>query len=127
MKTYQLSFGTVKQIEEDIFEVIVNEGVEIDMACAQEENQFWKDLNRTQPYHVLLNCIYPFEYDFNGAAQIGMNPLQAKLAIVTPTAESYSENAMATQVNRANAPEIQKQVNIFNDYDSALKWLQAED
>lgn len=47
MNTYPLSFCTVKQIEEDIFEVVVNEGVEIDMACAQEENQFWTQLQRT--------------------------------------------------------------------------------
>lgn len=38
---YRLSFCSITQLRDDLYEVIVDEGVNVDGNCAKEELAFW--------------------------------------------------------------------------------------
>ncbi|MBK1877132.1 hypothetical protein [Pelagicoccus mobilis] len=117
---YRLSFCTIIQIKDDLFEVFVDEGVNVDGECAREELEFWTKL-RSEPYDLILNCTKSFSYDFRGASEIGKCPFQRRLAVLVYNNVQYSSNSMAIEINMIKMPE--KIVQTFSDRDAALAWL----
>lgn len=120
---HQLSFCKIKEIEPDIFEIIVNEGATVDARCAREELDFWTNL-RTTPFSILLDCTTSFAYDFEGASEIGKCPLQKKIAVVTYSNLQYSSNSMAIQISLIKMPE--KVARVYHTRTDALNWLRED-
>ncbi len=121
---HQLSFCTVEEIEDSIFEVFVKGGITVDAKCAQEELEFWTK-HRNEPFGILLNCTTSFAYDFEGASQIGKSPFQKKIAVVTYTNLQYASNSMAIQVSQIQMPE--KVARVFHTRNDALAWLRVDE
>ena len=117
---YCLSFCKIIQISDHLFEIFVDEGINVDGNCAREELEFWTEL-RTEPFDLLLNCTKSFSYDFAGATEIGKSPLQRRLAVLVYNNIQYSSNSMAIEINRIQMPK--KIVQIFSDRESAIAWL----
>lgn len=63
MIEHQTSYGVVKELPNHVFEVIVNPGVKVNDDTAWEEYKLWSKICNNQPFKVLLNCLYPFEYE----------------------------------------------------------------
>lgn len=116
---YRLSFCTITEVEDGIFEVVVDEGTEVGAAQAEEENTFWQQ--RTAPYAVLLNCKTSFSYTYGGASTIGANPLQRKIAVVAQKRSDAETSNLAISFSKMNMPA--KIARVFSDYDVALAWL----
>lgn len=120
---HQLSFCSIEEIEDSIFEIFVKEGTTVDAKCAEEELAFWTK-HRSEPFYILLNCTTSFSYDFEGASQIGKSPLQRKIAVVTYSNLQYTSNSMAIQVSQLKMPE--KIARVFHVRDDALAWLRKD-
>ena len=121
---FQLSFCTVHQIEDALFEIFVKEGAVVDAACAKEELDFWTE-HRNEPFGILLNCNASFSYDFAGASQIGKSPFQRKIAVLTYNNFQYRSNSLAIEISKVEMPE--KVARIFHDRDEAIEWLKKEE
>jgi len=119
---YKLSFCEIEQLSDNIFEVTINAGTNIDEKCAAEGQIFWSDL-RKEPYRLLVNNKNRFSYSFMGAQKIGEYSLEQKTAVLV--------NDLASKVQMATVLHIKKifgsmeNKKVFQDRDEAIKWLET--
>lgn len=118
MKSYKLSFGEIIIHDKNLAEVIVNEGVILDLACVAEYHDFLK-INLTAPFSLLINKKNQYSYDFNAQRYIadiaGLNKIAA---LVTSPEASMSTKTLIT-INRNKNWNIK----LFIQRDEALAWL----
>lgn len=120
---YKLSFCDIERLSENIFEVIIMEGIVIDDKLAKEVNDFWLQL-RDEPFYLLVNNINSFSFSFSGAREIANNPLRKKTAILLneKTPKSHVETTL----------QIKKTINCLEDTqcfytrEKALEWLKDD-
>src|SRR5687768_4318230 len=93
MKTYVLSFGTVTLLRPDLAEVIVNEGVEMNMDMVDEYHMFVSEL-LAEPCGTLINKKNSYTYTFE--AQLAISNLEKIKAMAVLV---YSDAArVATEI-----------------------------
>jgi len=122
MGSHQLSFAQITILREDIAEVVVNEGVEMDMTMVNEYHTFLLG-NLKAPFSLLINKIYSYSYTF--LAQRNLAELEEihSMAVVSYTSTSkQSTLALADGIVR----DIPWNLQIFNDKDSALHWVESQ-
>jgi len=117
---HRLSFCSVSEIEKDLFEMVIDDGITLDLTCAQEELEFWTAL-REDPFGVLLDCRTSFSYDYEGAARLGQSPLLRKMAILIYSEVQHTSNSLAMNINHAAMPD--KLSKLFVSRSEALGWL----
>lgn len=61
MNGYELSFAKINIIQADIAEVIINEGVEVNVEMVNEARRYLLD-NMTIPYSLLINRLHSYTY-----------------------------------------------------------------
>ncbi|MBN4047240.1 hypothetical protein JYU05_01705 [bacterium AH-315-P13] len=121
MITHKLSFGEITILQEDIAEVIVNHGVEINLEMVGEYHEFLLTEMR-HPFSVLVNILNCYTYTFEAQQQIGTLIQFNSIAIV-----AYRE---ISKNNVKNIMRVQKEntwkIKIFDDRQVALNWLKNE-
>jgi hypothetical protein len=121
MDLYELPFAIIIILREDIAEVMINDGVIMDVKMVEQYHDFLLSHLRA-PFSLLVNKINSYTYDF---------PAQQRLATLKEI------NVMATVVyNRvskismealASIPRDTKwNLRIFSNRDEALAWLLSE-
>ena len=121
MDLYELSFAKIIILREDIAEVIINDGVEMDMAMTEEYHEFLLSKLR-HPFSLLINTINSYTYDF--AAQINLATLKEinAMAIV-----SYNRKTTISTESLASRPRaLDWNLKIFSNRHEALAWLSSE-
>lgn len=121
MKTYELSFGTATLLRPDLVEVIVNEGVEMDLDMVDEYHMFVSEFLAT-PCGILVNKRNKYAYTFEAQMVIGrMEKIRAVAMLV------YSDTGRIASEMVMNLPPIPAQnVRIFFDRNAALKWVEQQ-
>ena len=118
---YKLSFCEIEQLSDDIFEVTINEGAEIDEKCAEDAQVFWHNL-RKKPYNLLVNNNNSFSYSFLGAQKIGYHSLERKTAVLAGNNMSKVQIEIVLDLKEVAGNSENRKV--FQDRAEAMKWLE---
>jgi len=118
METHELSFAKINILQPDIAEVIVNEGVELNLAMVEEYHSFL--LSHLQPpFSLLINKMHSYTYDFDAQQKLATLPEIHVMAVV-----AYNYITEKTTEVLASYPREQKwNLVIFSDRSEALDWL----
>ncbi len=121
MITYELSFGKVILIQDDIAEVIVDEGVEFDIVMVGEYHEFLID-HLKHPFSLLINKLHSYSYTFEAQQYLGDLTEINAMAVV-----SYTKASEITTKSLASMPkESTWDLKIFKKREIALKWLEVK-
>jgi len=114
-----LSFATIIPLRNDIAEVIVDEGVELDLDMVREYHRYLL-ANFNSPFSLLVNKIHAYTYTFE--AQLNLATLEEinVMAVV-----AYNRATKVSTENLANSipRQIEWNLRIFNERSSAVSWL----
>jgi len=121
MNKYKLSFCDITLLEKDIAEVVIKEGIEVNLTMVEEYHAFLLD-KLTYPFSLLINKINSYSYTFEAQLQLATLPQINIIAAVI-----YTKISEISTRNLASLPrEIPWQLEIFNDRASALNWLRNQ-
>ncbi len=121
MKEYQLSFGKILLLREDIAEVIVDEGIEMDTTMVDEYHQFLLS-HLKAPFSLLVNKVHSYTYTFEAQSKLAELDEINVMAVV-----SYNKTTQsATQFLATFPREKPWNLEIFPDRLSALAWIEAK-
>ncbi|MBP0903368.1 hypothetical protein ACFSKN_00570 [Mariniflexile gromovii] len=120
MKNYNLSFGVINIIKENLAEVIVNDGVEMDEIMVDEYHDFILS-NLAEPTLLLINKKNSYSYTFPAQkAIISLKKVKAAAVIVSSVGGMMSTETLMN-LNENNCWKI----NLFQKRDEALLWLNS--
>ncbi|WP_372755563.1 hypothetical protein [Mariniflexile sp.] len=118
MKTYKLSFGEIIVIKENLAEVIVNEGVEMNEVLIDEYHDFLLTYLKP-PIFLLINKKNSYSYNFQAQRTIiNLKEIEAMAVVVSSTAGLMSTETLIN-INKSSNWNIQ----LFRDRVEALNWL----
>lgn len=120
MKSYKLSFGTIKILKNNLAEIIVGEGVELDEVSVAEYHDFLLD-HLEKPMYLLINKEKPYTYNFNAQmALASLEGVRAK-AMVVYTSAAFMATQTVINMNKKAYANTQ----VFQERDAALSWLNS--
>ena len=118
---YDLPFAKIILLRKDLAEVIVNEGVEIDVAMVGQFHEFLLSHLRT-PFSLLINKIHSYTYDFDAQLKLGALDELKAIAVI-----AYTRMTKLTTETVADLPrDIKWNLKIFSNRDEALAWLDSQ-
>ena len=111
------SFGTYALLDEQYLEITANEGVELDMAEAQECTELYASLNR--PLGLLINRKHAYSSSLEFVMKVAQAPQVKALAILVKSERS----AMVADSQKLffNIP-----FEVFFEKQTALDWLKRQ-
>jgi hypothetical protein len=121
MKTHVLSFGTITLLRPDLAEVIVNEGIEMDMDMVDEYHMFVSEL-LAEPCGTLINKKNRYTYTFEAQLAIAtLEKIKASAVVV------YSETSRISTDALLKLPtHLQQNIKMFSNRDAGLRWLEQQ-
>ena len=121
MELHELSFAKIIILREDIAEVIVNDGVEMNVEMVDEYHDFL--LTHMQaPFSLLVNKINAYTYDFEAQKKLCvLEEINVMAAVVYKLVTEISTETMV-----AFPREIKWNLKIFSNRDEAYAWLVYE-
>jgi hypothetical protein len=121
MKTHVLSFGTVTLLRPDLAEVIVDEGVEMNMDMVDEYHMFVSEL-LADPCGALINKKNRYTYTFEAQLAIStLEKIRATAVLVYSDASRISTDALLKLPTH-----LRQNVKIFSNRDAGLHWLEQQ-
>ena len=118
---FDLSFGQMIKLQENLVEVIVNTDVEFNMIMIAEYHD-WLLENLVAPFGILINKKNVYSYTFEAQMNIANLPEIKAMAVV-----AYSKSTEESTNVLIDMPRKSKwNIRIFEDHDIALNWLQLE-
>jgi len=118
MTKYKLSFCEIILLEKDIAEVIVDDGVEINLSMVEEYHTFLLD-KMAYPFSLLINKKNSYSYTFEAQLQLATLTQINVMAVV-----AYTKICEISTNNLVSLPrEKLWHLEIFNDRELALTWL----
>ncbi len=121
MKTTSLSFAEIRNIDPQICEVIINDGVEIDAAMVEECHEFLR-ANAQLTSALLINKKNDYTYSFAAQQNLLDLPHIKAMAFVV-----YKESTRRVVELLSLVPkQYPWNIKIFTEYEKAIDWLQNE-
>jgi len=121
MNSHKLPFATIDILREDIAEVIINEGVEMDGKIVEQYHSFLLS-HLKAPFALLINKVNSYSYDFKAQEKLATLKEINAMAVV-----SYNDTTKRTTDILLSYPrEIEWNLNIFSNRTQALNWLLSE-
>jgi len=121
MTKHKLSFGKAVILQPDIAEIVVDEGIEMNMAMVSEYHNWISD-HLSDPCMVLINKINSYSYDFD--AQRNLANLEQIKAIAVVAYDKAAE--ITTKILAEQPHKITWNYKIFKNRDNALSWLRLQ-
>ncbi len=121
MSSYKLSFGTIKILQNNLAEVIVNEGVVMDEIMIDEYHKFLLKTLKA-PFGLLINKIYSYSYTFAAQKTIVHLDEIKSMAVLAKTSGAVMSTETLINVNG----NINRNIKLFQEKEAALVWLQKE-
>jgi hypothetical protein len=122
MKSFDLSFGKIIPLSDKIAEVIVDDGIEMDEAMIDEYHDCLIS-NFQAPFSVLINKLNRYTYTFPAQQKLADIKQMNAIAVVAYTSSTRHASEAVAMVPR----EIEWNHRVFDDRESALQWLIAEE
>jgi len=121
MNLYELSFAKIIVLQDDIAEVIINDGVVMNAAMVQQYHEFLRSI-LTAPFSLLINKINSYTYDFDAQIELATIAEINAMAVI-----AYSRITELTTESLASYPRSKKwNLQIFMNRNDALAWLLLE-
>lgn len=121
MYSHKLSFCRINKLGDRIAEVIVDEGVEVDMEMVAEYHR-WIEENLEDPCGLLINKLHKYTYTFEAQTRIAELPMIRAMGVV-----AYSSVSEVTTKSLIRIPRESKwNIRIFPERGKALAWLEEE-
>ena len=121
MELHELSFCKIIILREDIAEVIMNDGVEMDLDMVNQYHDFLLT-HLTSPFSVLINRINSYTYNFDAQIKIGTLKELNAIAVV-----SYSRVTDIVSKGMASLPRNKEwNFKMFSTREEALTWAISE-
>ena len=121
MDLHELPFAKIIILREDIAEVLINEGVEMDIKAVNHFHDFLLSHMR-HPFSLLINKINHYSYDFAAQSKLGALKESSAIAVV-----AYSRITEISTESVASFPrDVKWNMKIFSNRDEALSWLESE-
>lgn len=110
----ELTFGTFREIEPGIMEIIANEGIELDLKHIEQIEEGLLE-KYSGAYALLINRVHSYSHTLESMQKVAKLRNLAALAIIV-----YSDLAEhAAKIHRL----YQNNVQVFDDKDEAIDWL----
>ncbi len=119
MKTYKLSFGCITILKSNIAEVIIDEGILMDLKMVDAYHSFLI-AKLEAPFLLLINKKHAYTYTFEAQKAIMNIPLVKAMAVVTDVYFSKLATDVLININRGSEWNIKT----FDRHEEALKWLE---
>ena len=121
MHEYQLPFADLKILRKDIAEVIIHDGIEMDLEMVQQYHDSL--LQHLQPpFSLLINKINSYTYTFDAQKTLATLPeINAMAVIVYNDISKVSTDSLATFPR-----DTQWNIKIFYDRFAAISWLELQ-
>jgi len=121
MEKYELPFAKIIILREDIAEVIINDGIEMDVNMVEQYHNFLLS-HLHAPFSLLVNKINAYSYDFPAQEKIASLKEINAMAVV-----AYNLTTEITTETLASYPrDVKWNLKIFSNRDEALSWLLSE-
>lgn len=121
MTEYRLSYATIIRLSDHIAEVIVDEGVEMDLEEVEEYHKFLQD-TFVAPFAILVNRKNSYTYSFAAQQKLATLPQFKAIALLV-----YNKSAeISSQALRDIKRDQPWNSQIFEDRDEALGWLNEQ-
>lgn len=121
MSSYQLSFGEIILLEDNLAEVIVDNGVEMDIKMVNEYHDFLLN-HLTAPFTLLINKRNSYSYTFEAQQNIANLPEIKAMAVIAYDQQSEVATQSLNEVHR----KVNWNIKIFPQRDVALNWLHQQ-
>jgi len=121
MTPRKLPFCNITRLDDSIAEVIVNEGVEINLEMV-EDYHAWIDENLAQSCGLLVNKINTYSYSFGAQRKIPNSPKIKAIAVISYSKMSDISTEVLTKIPRDQEINLR----VFGTRNEALEWLQLE-
>ncbi len=121
MDSRSLAFAEITLLQHDIAEVIIKDGIEIDLVMVKQYHDF---LLRylTSPFSLLINKVNSYTYTFEAQMELGTLAEINAMAVV-----SYSKASETTTQYLTTLPrEIPWNLSMFPNREEALSWLSEQ-
>ncbi len=118
---FELPFAKIFILHDDIAEVIVNEGIEMDVRMVEQYHDFLLSHLRP-PFSLLVNKINSYTYDFQAQIKLATLTQINAMAVV-----AYNHLTQVTTDTLASYPRSEKwNLKVFSNRDEAIVWLLSE-
>ena len=121
MKTHKLSFGTISVLAENMVEVVINEGVEMDGSLVDEYHKFLLT-NLKKPFSILVNQKFCYSYTFEAQRRVASLDEIIAVAVISPTAA----RKMAMETLKSITDKDDVNIKIFVSRKEAMIWLKEQ-
>ena len=121
MDLHELRFGKIILLSNNIAEVIINDGVEMNEAMVNEYHEFLI-AHLHAPFSLLINKINSYSYDF--AAQLSLATIKQIKAMAVVSYDRITKHATESLV--ATPRKVKWNIQIFSNREAALQWLILE-
>lgn len=118
MKLHQLSFGKIHVLNNDLAEVIVDEGIDINVGMVDEIHHALLSIF-PQPFSLLINKTNSYSTQLDALIQFGTLKAINKIAVFAPTIMSKLSADFAAQIPSSATLHIE----VFTSRELALTWL----
>ena len=121
MDLHELPFAKIILLRDDIAEVMINDGVKMDIAMVEQYHDFLLSHLRA-PFSILVNKINSYTYDFDAQEKLATLKEINAMAVVAynPVTE------ITTEILASYPRNVKWNLRIFSNRDDALTWLLSE-
>ena len=121
MNSHKLPFATIDIIRDDIAEVRINDGFEMDEKTVEQYHSFLLS-HLHAPFSLLINKVNAYSYSFGAQEKLATIKEIRAMAVVT-----YSQGSKDTTELLASIPRnTEWNLNMFSDRTKALNWLLSQ-
>ncbi|UCB54391.1 MAG: hypothetical protein JSW45_10645 [Thiotrichales bacterium] len=121
MDLFELPFAKIIILRDDLAEVMINDGVQMNMAMVEQYHDFL--LSHLQaPFSLLINKVNSYSYDFDAQEHLAtLDEINAMAVVV------YNRVSKITTETLASFPrDVEWNLEIFPDREEALAWLMKQ-
>lgn len=118
MDLHELPFAKIIILHDDIAEVMINDGVEMDAEMVQQYHDFLLS-HLHAPFSLLINKVNAYTYNFQAQEKLATLKEINAMAVV-----AYNRVTKITTETLASYPrDVKWNLEIFSNRDDALAWL----
>lgn len=122
MKNYKLSFGTIIKFNNNLAEIVVDDGVEMNLTQVKEYHNFLLN-NLKAPFYLLVNRKHSYTYTFEAQKAIVNFDKIKKLAVLLSTQGGLMSSETLLSLNT----NLNWEISWFSKREDALAWLNEID
>lgn len=121
METYELSFGIINILRDDLAEIIINDGIEVSADQVDEANAFLVDFLEA-PFSLLFNKKNQYSFHYDAQIKLGTFDELNAIAVLCYSKTSSTITEVLSNVPRASEWNMQT----FFNREEALAWIENE-